>query len=54
MRNKENITRYVERLESTLNRIRLNINRNERKEALELLDKSKDMLTQIHTFLNQE
>lgn len=54
MRNKENIQLYVSRIDSILTRIKLNINRNEREEALELLEKGKDMLSQIQTFINQE
>jgi hypothetical protein len=54
MRNKNNIELYISRLDSIISRIKLNINRNEREEALELLEKSKEMLAQIQTYLNQE
>lgn len=54
MRNKNNIVKYLERIEVELQKIRSNNSRGDRREVDESVEKVKTYLTQVQTFLNQE
>lgn len=54
LRTKESIQAYVDRLESQLRNIEFHLNRLERKEANEEIDKARTQISNIRTMLERE